>query len=619
MASTTFVANVTRIVRAWLQDVNDSTYGPTAPTTTLRGQLADPTSASNGDAMVAVQSALANTKASTQHEVNERVRNVFDWLTPAEKAAVLTPTLLDMTTNLQLAIDSGCSLVFPEGVYFATKLTFNKVGKTYWGNNSQFVGVDTAPQRGVIDYQGSSCRFYAFNIVGGWKSNYVAAVWWHSASAGAAAQSTTWYGVSIDNVLVGWLFGDLISGDPLLALTGVSYQAPVDAAQSENYVYGCIMRGVEQGIYSNQPNGFIKFVGGKIFSSKSEWDTGSPGVYSFTRSCPINVLQGVVGVYGDVGKTDTQLGSGIKVADTGGLDVSGDLEIGCQILTLTGGVTHIHDIGGAFWPNAATDWANLSGTSGVLTIENVVIGKAAGAAAAATSLVNFAGTGWDVALTNVRAENQLCWFCTGSTAAAPNRWSDNSLNFFNCAAPLAGGATTPNSFPRINSSTYNQLELRGTDVNGNDIATWFKRDTAGVGAIALDADVPSGSGYPNSIMVTPAVTTGGSEVTNMDLTSLATVKATAVKCRPGDTFILSGWFRMTTSGTAQVDVTYANAAGAASASGVLANQADLLTDAWKYIESMFLVPAGAAYLGVGIRGTSGTVCRMVGLKLSKLV
>ena len=53
MASTTFVSNVTRIVRAWLQDVNDSTYGPIAPTTTLRGQLSDPTSASNGAGMVA--------------------------------------------------------------------------------------------------------------------------------------------------------------------------------------------------------------------------------------------------------------------------------------------------------------------------------------------------------------------------------------------------------------------------------------------------------------------------------------------------------------------------------------------------------------------------------------
>jgi hypothetical protein len=203
-------------------------------------------------------------------------------------------------------------------------------------------------------------------------------------------------------------------------------------------------------------------------------------------------------------------------------------------------------------------------------------------------------------------------------AFAPNRWTGNTLTFANCTAPLAGGAVTPNQYPRISTGTYNLLDLRGTDVNGNDIANWFRRDTAGVGAIALDADVPAGSGYPNSIMVTPAAITGASEVTNMDLTSLATVKNTAIKCRPGDTFMLSGWFRMTTAGTAQVDVTYANAAGAASASAPLANQADVLTSAWRYIETMLVPPAGAAYFGVGIRGTAGTVCRMVGLRVTKL-
>lgn len=51
MADTTFVDGQGRIVAAWLNDVNDSTYGPTAPITTLRGQLADSSSASNGAGM----------------------------------------------------------------------------------------------------------------------------------------------------------------------------------------------------------------------------------------------------------------------------------------------------------------------------------------------------------------------------------------------------------------------------------------------------------------------------------------------------------------------------------------------------------------------------------------
>ncbi len=120
MATTEFVAG-TPVLKEWLNDVNDSTYGPTAPTTTLRGQLADPTSASNGDAMLAVKRVATGSVATTQHEVNERTLCVFDFMTAAQIADVSAGTqLLDVTAACQAAHNYAKSqrvVYYPPGRY----------------------------------------------------------------------------------------------------------------------------------------------------------------------------------------------------------------------------------------------------------------------------------------------------------------------------------------------------------------------------------------------------------------------------------------------------------------------------------------------------------------------
>lgn len=60
MADTTFVDQVTVVEASWLNDVNDSTYGPTAPAGTLRGQLAVSTIA-GGVALVGYDETVAYT------------------------------------------------------------------------------------------------------------------------------------------------------------------------------------------------------------------------------------------------------------------------------------------------------------------------------------------------------------------------------------------------------------------------------------------------------------------------------------------------------------------------------------------------------------------------------
>jgi len=603
MPDTTFVDNdpaqSNRVVAAWLNMVNR-----------LVNDLGSTAGVANGDALMGVKSTLSGTEATTQHEVNERTRHIFDWFTPAQIAAAVGNTgVTDLTTPIQEALDdiSYSRLIWPDNVLGITKLTFSRNGVTHMMGGCQLLAIDTDPQEGMIDWQAGFCVVHGMNLVGNWLDNYASAIYWHSASAGAPAKSNHFFDLVINNALIGILFGEL------------SPTVPVDAAQSENYIYGIRTRGVERVVYANQSNGFLKFVGGEIVSSKNEWDIENPAVYSYAQSCPITVLQGVVGVVGgDIVLADTQLGMGLR--NSGGtLAINGsNLEIASQIFAGSGsiGLTQITDVSGSFWGNASNSWAVLAGTGGNLQVRNFVLNKSAAASAANTAFLDRGGaTGWEVSLDNVRAENQLHWIFNNGNSQ-PERWVSGSAGinvvFNNCYAPVMDGAGTTNPYQRVTTRTDNLLDLRGTNCNGNDIATWYKRDIAGVGAIALDTDVPSAS-FPKSIMVTPAVTTGSSEVISMDLTSLATVKATAIKCHPGETYSLKGWVRMTTAGTGQFTITYATEAGAAAASDSVATSADILTNAWQYIEGWFTVPAGdRAYFGVGIRGSSGTICRMVG-------
>lgn len=94
---------------------------------TLEARLASTASAADGDAMLAVKSTRPNTVADTQHGVNERYRNIFDWLTNAQRALVKARTGYDATARTALyisletawldAIANQFDLLFPDGLY----------------------------------------------------------------------------------------------------------------------------------------------------------------------------------------------------------------------------------------------------------------------------------------------------------------------------------------------------------------------------------------------------------------------------------------------------------------------------------------------------------------------
>lgn len=100
MADTTYV-NGTVIEPEWLNDVNDLRYGTTV---------------SEGDALLPVQSSATGSVATTQHEVNERVRSLADFMSVAQRADCLAGTALvdcstAVSTAVQWCIDNGVKIL----------------------------------------------------------------------------------------------------------------------------------------------------------------------------------------------------------------------------------------------------------------------------------------------------------------------------------------------------------------------------------------------------------------------------------------------------------------------------------------------------------------------------
>jgi hypothetical protein len=109
MADTNFVDGQTQVVAAWLNDVNDSTYGPTAPLTTLRGQLADTSSASNGAGLSGFNQALDYPDDSVGRKLNEYV-SIMDF--GADNTGVAL-----CNTALDLAKAKSTTVYLPRGTY----------------------------------------------------------------------------------------------------------------------------------------------------------------------------------------------------------------------------------------------------------------------------------------------------------------------------------------------------------------------------------------------------------------------------------------------------------------------------------------------------------------------
>lgn len=181
MASTTFISRVTKIAREWLQDVNDCVYGPTAPTTTLRGQLASTASAADGAGLVKASHNLNYVAATLGAKFKEKV-SVKDHPFLAKLDGVTDDTSA-VNAAIAFAASAGYSIEFPAGhcyingtVNLANKVCITGAGKaaseiwfgpsgsfTLTGTSGSPIGYLTIEKLGLTNQGGGPTYCATFN------------------------------------------------------------------------------------------------------------------------------------------------------------------------------------------------------------------------------------------------------------------------------------------------------------------------------------------------------------------------------------------------------------------------------------------------------------------------
>ena len=274
----------------------------------------------------------------------------------------------DDTNAVQAAFDSGFNVIFTRN-YNVDSVIASAVGQTIDFNGYGLTGIRPAggsAAQYVLGIAGRSMKLYSINVNANFGA-YGSCVRWFSVSAGAPAQYNNVYGMALSYCSAGLTFGQDI-GSP-----------SVDAAQSENTIYGFTSRGLQTPFVGNQSNGFITLVSPILDCNPYEWTT-QPGYNATTWGtnsfCINNIVGQVTILGGELLKTTSQLGYGIRGQ---GLVISSTvLEIACSQGYVIGSVLLRDTTNGYMSSDSASAFVVYSGATGTLSLLNIQASRGAG-------------------------------------------------------------------------------------------------------------------------------------------------------------------------------------------------------------------------------------------------
>lgn len=175
------------------------------------------------------------------------------------------------THAVQAAFDSHRPVKFARD-YFVTTVKITGGGKTIDFDGYKLSGWNPPVNtNALLEINANYSVCYNVRVDANFHVEYGAAIWWYSVESGTAAMQNTFYGMRIDNTILGLAFG----GFP-------GSTTPVfDTAQSENTAYGFRTRGTQRPIYFRRPDGRLYLVSPIIQVSRNEWD---PSVFNYANS-----------------------------------------------------------------------------------------------------------------------------------------------------------------------------------------------------------------------------------------------------------------------------------------------------------------------------------------------
>jgi hypothetical protein len=411
--------------------------------------------------------------------------------------------------KVQAAFDSGQPIRFTKS-YSVDSVTIRAVGQTIDFNGYTLTGTRSFLSVGaayVLGIAGRQLRLYDVSVNADFK-NYASAIRWFSESNAAPAQFNNVYGMSVAYCINGLTFGQEI-GTPSL-----------DAAQSENAIYGFKCRGAQKAFVGNQSNGFVTLIAPQMDCNPYEWSF-QPGYNATTWQTAARSIHNVVGqvviLGGEVLKTSTQLGYGVEGRDIAMIGTT--IEIACANFYVQGEI----QLKGIYNFYMASDSAN------VFTIDP-------GAGDRGSTMVTLDNCspyrGNDV------------WSYSGSTMIKGNSTLPVTFNFVNCGIKnwvpyrIASDSAINVGAGQVSNAIVRFSNTKIVNLNG-------------AGAIVLNITLPNTSSATTTAIASAAIIgieNAGQIFHVSGTTAINTIEVPLTSFRGTVTIIPDGAFTLTTAG-----------------------------------------------------------------------
>ena len=472
--------------------------------------------------------------------------------------------------------------------YTVNTVTLTGIKRIVDFNGYQLKGGDNTGLDAVFEFTGLYCVIKQIDVSCEYR-DYKCAMRWHSLSSAAGSSNNTIYGMFFRSCIIGLVFGNFQG------------ELSIDAPQSENVIYDFKTRACKIAFVGNQLNGFVTMVAPVLDCYFHEWsalaafDAAAQEEWNLNcmvfdnPECRLNI------VGGELLKTASQTGVGMRGR---GFCISGGttFEVGCVQVEFTGEATIANQLGGFQGGPAGSPMFKISAgaSAGAIKIHDADFRRTAGA------VLGIGGTHTAIEFgdntSDVFFSIDGCEF--GEWLPRQFRLDDR-IKITNTSFT----DSTQTKYRYINSDTLNELPQYGVDHRCQTLTGWFENFGYGnAGNYTIGADGPAG--YP--ALSIQMATTGRSDTSFVDLTSAASIMATAIRVTPTEIWEFQGHIKSThaAANRSRVEINYFDDSGVSVSDVVIAVPTAVST--WEKFIASEEIPAGVFFIGVRFRAEIAT-------------
>lgn len=523
-------------------------------------------------------------KKTTPVDIND-VNYNFDQIDEEFASRAVSPdyykigTGTDDTACVQAAFDSGKPVIFTRDYYvksvrmFGVDQQIDFAGYWLWGISTS---TDTVAQKDcVLEIAGLYLQLFNIKVISQFNQNYRCGVHWRSESNIRPAEHIKIYGLQINRFLIGLQYGSYLD-DP----------NPIDAPQSENFIFGIHFRSVQNCIILNQPNGFLKISGGVIDCNPSEWTTVVPNPFSHANAyCFYNKDNVLVIDNCEILKLVTQEGYGFKGSNF--ILNNCTFEIGCNWGYIEGdGQINFTD-GGYQGATNKSLFEIAPGASGRLNLNGFFAKRAEGYGLGEISTAYLINGLNNAPNYRVSMDNSVFREWAEYRIASTNRervyvrntrfsYTDSS------AASYTVIVNDQEDFTNLALNVDTTGEYMSTTSNTSYKSGWTMYVYTGSGTVYFrknTSDIPAG--FRSCIEVKAS-------------SGISYIYSNRFPVVPGSSLVFRGWAKYTTGGTEQkVSVVWVDINGTAFGNETMIVPGDIYTTKWKQVIRNVTVPANA--------------------------